>query len=360
MSQADGMQDREGPATDAEAADAKAALDGADEAIVAGADALSVRDAERLAELRGKLARYSGPGYRKSYLANLLESGKRYMIAGNPRGAEYCFAKVNQDIAVAIGTSETQNGDIDSLDSDGGNAPEASAAESEAEGSSDASASGGEAGSGSVASGQAGDRPRKSGSTRRKAKERPLSPTEIFRRNWRQERIKDAEEVLKRHGGRLSSLENQAYKEKLEKLRQTGADATTPLQSDKADASLMDLRRRLYGRVLKSQKLALSHRRMPMTLARLALPPASRGANAPSPNAAPAAPSKQLATGSAVRVDAAWQPVIGPYNDRYNMEDLLTLIADADAAWVEEFLDLYRGLSGLQNLVASIASLKKT
>jgi hypothetical protein len=41
------------------------------------------------------------------------------------------------------------------------------------------------------------------------------------------------------------------------------------------------------------------------------------------------------------------------------MEDLLSLIADADAAWVQEFLDLYRGLADLQGLVPGIAPARK-
>jgi hypothetical protein len=50
---------------------------------------------------------------------------------------------------------------------------------------------------------------------------------------------------------------------------------------------------------------------------------------------------------------------VGPYHDRYNMEDLLTLIADADAAWVQEFLDLYRGLADIQGLLPGSVPPKK-
>lgn len=325
------------------------------------ADALTAGDAAMLADLRGKLARYPGPVYRKAYLANLMESGKRFLLAANPRAASYCFEKVAEAVAAAPGgyaggsdpdARETRDSEVGStaLDSD----PDAS----EGKGAPPDSAAG-ERG--------APARPRVPRSARAPAKAKPLTPTDIFRRDWREARLKDAEQVLHRHGGRLSALENNAYKERLEKLRQSARTATGS-QSDRVDAGLLELRRRLYGRVLKSQKIALKRNRVPMTLARLALPPAARGVLAVPPVApavpagsalAPARTSSRTGKSPAVQVDAAWQPVVGPYNDRYNMEDLLSLIADADAAWVEEFLDLYRGLSGLQNLMVAISALKK-
>ncbi|MDQ3001995.1 MAG: hypothetical protein M3Y08_12145 [Fibrobacterota bacterium] len=253
------------------------------------------------AVLEGTLSRYPGATFRKAYLANLLASGKRFQVAGNARGAEYCFAKV--EAALQEFASILDDEDVTASPS----APR----------------------------------------VRAKAKDRPLSATERVRRQWRLERIKDAETVLVMHGSRLSALENQTYREKLEKLRHSGTAAASPSQSDKADSGLLDLRRRLYSRVLKSQKISLKRQRMPVTLGRLALPPSTPGsARLPVPS------------GPAVRVDTARQPVIGPYNDRFNMEDLLSLIANADAAWVEEFLDLYRGLAGLEGLMASLTPKK--
>lgn len=262
------------------------------------------------ASLEGKLSRYPGAAFRKAYLANLLASGKRFQEAGNARGAEYCFAKVEAALREFASILEEEEVADDAVDA----TPSASR-------------------------------------SRAKAKERPLSATERVRRQWRLERIKDAETVLEKHGSRLSALENQAYREKLEKLRHTGMAASSPSQSDKADSGLLELRRRLYSRVLKSQKISLNRRRMPVTLGRLALPPATPGAR-------PGTGNLPVPASSAVRVDTAWQPVIGPYNDRFNMEDLLSLIMDADAAWVEEFLDLYRGLAGFQSLMSSLAPRK--
>ncbi|HKP95489.1 MAG TPA: hypothetical protein VJ385_07015 [Fibrobacteria bacterium] len=233
--------------------------------------------------LAEKLARYPGPAYRKAYLAGLLAGGARFLAAGDERGARYCFGKV------AEGLNES--------------APRAEPGE------------------------------------------KPLPVTERIRRQWRSERLADAENVLGRHAARLSELERKSYRERLDKLRQSGLAASTAAQSDKADAGILELRRRLYRRVLKSQKISLARQRMPVTLARLALP-----SSHPVPR--PEGPGK-------VRVDAQWQPVVGPYNDRYNMEDLLGLIADADAAWVQEFLDLYRGLADVQGLVSGIAPPKK-
>jgi hypothetical protein len=287
------------------------------------------------AALEGKLSRYPGAVFRKAYLADLLASGKRFQESGNSRGAEYCFAKVEEALREFAAITDEEDVADDALDAQAGTEDSVAAPAPDAPGTT------------APKPPKAPSAPR----TRAKAKERPLSATERVRRQWRLERIKDAETVLEKHGGRLSALENKAYREKLEKLRHAGMAANSPSQSDKADSGLLELRRRLYGRVLKSQKISLNRRRMPVTLGRLALPPATPGARQGSGNL-------PVPTGGAVRVDTAWQPVIGPYNDRFNMEDLLSLIADADAAWVEEFLDLYRGLAGLQSLMTSLAPRK--
>jgi hypothetical protein len=338
-----------------------------------------------LSAVAARLKRHPGPAFRKAYLANLLDSAKRFLAAGNERGAEYCRAKVAMALDeagvpsmdesaanLASVSSDQQDGSGDAL------AKTESSAEDSAEDivtsdeTSTASAStASEGGAESTAAGsvrRSGEGPRR---PRAKPKERPLTPTEIFRRNWRLDRIKDAETILNRHGARLSALEFSAYREKLDKLREAGLSASTMAAStaaaaakaDRLDAGLQDLRTRLYGRVLKSQRLSLRGQRMPMTLARLALAPADRSTRPSAQPGLPPLPTRvapATAPGTTVRVDPAWQPVIGPYNDRYNMEDLLGLIADADPAWVEEFLDLYRGLSGMQTLMQSIASLKKT
>ena len=345
----------EAAAVAAAEAEAKAAASSVDvasgEPDVDPADALTAGDAALLADLRGKLARYPGPAYRKAYLANLMESGKRFLIAANARAAAYCFDKVTEAIAAVPGTaaSRSEQGTLGEV----GAGEDSTAMDSDPEPSQETGTAP------DSASGEpAASRPRKPRTARATSTAKPLTPTDIFRRNWREERLKDAEQVLNRHGGRLSALENKAYKERLDKLRQSARTATGT-QSDRVDAGLLELRRRLYGRVLKSQKIALKRSRMPMTLARLALPPAARGTQPGAPAIPPARAPARSGKAPAVQVDAAWQPVVGPYNDRYNMEDLLSLIADADAAWVEEFLDLYRGLSGLQNLMVSISALKK-
>lgn len=231
------------------------------------------------AETRGDalaraLAATALPGWRKAYLSNLIASGDRFAAAGNSRGAEYCFAKVEEALPAEVPAAPAETA----------------------------------------------------------APESPATPGDRMRRQWRQDRIKLAEGVLSRHGGRLSSLEQQSYKERLGKLRQASAQ---PSQAGKADAGLLDLRRRLYQRVLKSQKIALVRKRAPVP---------ERGA-APLP-----VPQATL---------AAWQPVTGPYNDRYNLEELLGVIGDADPAWVEEFLELYGGLMALKVLTSTAASTKK-
>lgn len=294
------------------------------------------------AGLAGKLASYPGPAYRKAYLKNLLESGSCFLSAGNARGAEYCFAKVAE--ALRGQPASGLDGSPDSASEEGAeNAQDSGSAAASPEDSA-----------------AAVPVERKPRAPRAKPKEKPLSATERVRRQWRLERIKDAETVLFKHAGRLSELESQSYRERLEKLRQSGQAASTAAQSDKADAGLLELRRRLYRRVLKSQRLSLSRQRMPVTLARLALPPSGlqSGSRALVPGSAGKGPAKPGAQ-SKVRVDTEWQPVVGPYNDRYNMEDLLSLVADADASWVQEFLDLYRGLAGMQELVTALAAAKK-
>jgi hypothetical protein len=227
-------------------------------------------EAEDLSRTMGEAAL---PTWRKAYLANLIASGKRFAEAGNARGADYCFAKVRdalRDVPVA--------------------AP--------AEGP----------------KGMA-----------------PAPAAERMRREWREARIEHAEKVLDSHGGRLSSLEKRAYRERLGKLRE---EAAQPSQAGKADTGILDLRRRLYQRVLKAQKVSLARKRAPAS-------------------ARPVPPARVSAT------PTAWQPVIGPYNDRSNIEELLGLIEAADPAWVEEFLELYGGLAALQGLVPSPAPGKK-
>ncbi|MDB5102797.1 MAG: hypothetical protein JWP91_486 [Fibrobacteres bacterium] len=294
--------------------------------------------------LAARLARFQGTAYRKAYLADLLKSGTSFEASGNSRGAEYCFAKVADGLKGEPDPSE----DADGLDrADASVSEESHDGEPVPEAGPDSGPQPGTENGTSVNE----PRLRKPRSAPAKPREKNLTPIELIRRKWRTERLKDAEEVLDRHAGRLSSLENRTYREKLDKLRLSGLSAATPAQSSRADAGLLELRRRLYNRILKSQKISLTRSRMPVTLGRLALPPSRPGTKSAGPAALPA-----VVTG--VRVDTAWQPVTGPYNDRYNMEDLLGLIAEADAAWVEEFLELYRGLSGLQNLMHSIAPKK--
>lgn len=223
--------------------------------------------AERLAR---DLSAAALPAWRKAYLANLIQSGKRFADSGNKRGADYCFAKVEEALR---------------------DQPSLAAPETSPEGPS---------------------RP-------------PLRSSDRVRSRWREDRIGHAEKVLQDHGARLSPLEKQAYRDRLEKLRQ---EAGQPSQAGKSDAGLLDLRRRLYQRVLKAQKISLLRKRAPAPTRRV---PALR----PSATA------------------AAWQPVTGPYNDRSNIEELLSVIGAADPAWVEEFLELYGSLTDLNALLAA-------
>ncbi len=227
--------------------------------------------------LKQALAAAAMPAFRKAYLGNLIASGARFADAGNARGAEYCFAKVESELQ-AFGVTEATT----AMDAATASAPEDAL---------------------------------------------PANPADRMRRQWRNDRIKLAEDVLSKHGGRLSSLENQSYRDRLTKLSQASSQ---PSQAGKADAGLLDLRRRLYQRVLKSQKISLAHKRAPEATRFRPPVPVS------------ATPS-------------AWQPVTGPYNDRYNMEELLGLLGGIDPAWVEEFLDLYKGMLGLGALAPATA-----
>lgn len=224
-----------------------------------------ITGAEGAAERFGQaLSDAALPAWRKAYLANLIASGERFHAAGNARGADYCFGKVAEalrDLPTAAQAAQAS-------------------------------------------------RP-------------PDRAADPIRSRWRQDRIGHAEKVLEAHGARLSPLEQQAYRERLDKLRQ---DAEQPSQAVKADAGLLDLRRRLYQRVLKSQKVSLLRKRSPV-----------RPARSPRLSATP----------------TAWQAVIGPYNDRSNIEELLSVIGGADPAWVEEFLELYGSLLGLNALIAA-------
>lgn len=233
-------------------------------------------------DLQGRLARYPGPAFRKAYIANLMASGSRLSASGDLRTGFYCFDKVAaalRDVGPVEPSSPEPSPTLESIQT---------------------------------------DRAR-------------TSPLEILRHQWRRDRLLAVEVVLRRHGKRLSSLENQIYREKLDNLHSAGDKAVAPSHSRKVDGSLLDLRTQLYKRVLKSQKVSLRRRLSPAeTLQKSLLLPAT-GATAP----------------------IALQTIIGPYNDRYNLGDLLTLMAQADAAWVEEFLDLYRDLRDLKGIVSA-------
>lgn len=230
----------------------------------------------KAAEMKMALMAVALPAWRKAYLSELLASGRRFAALGNGRGAEYCFAKVGEALRTA---------------------PSAAAPET-------------------------GSAPRHVESDR---------PVERARRQLRQERIEQAERVLDSHGARLSGLEKKTYRDRLAKLR---AESSQPSQAGKADAGLLDLRRRLYHRVLKSQKATLLRKRAP------------DAARAHRPARISATPT-------------AWQPVTGPYNDRSNLEELLSVLGAADPAWVEEFLELYGDLIGLSALLPAGTAPKK-
>ena len=255
----------------------------------------------RAEELAEKLARYLGPTFRKAYLANLMASGSRLSAAGDMRAGAYCFDKVAREL-LNVGQNQTVT-----------NPGAPASAESE-----------------------------------------PFhgTPLESLRHQWRKDRLEDAQAVLHQQSGRLSDLENRIYHEKLDRLRSAGEKATTKAQSSKVDSSILDLRRQLYKRVLKSQKVSLRRKQMPASTLKgssaFSLLPMIPGSKA-NPASTLALPERDESSDTPV-VDT----LVGPYNDRYNLGDLLALMAQADAAWVEEFLDLYRGLRDLRSLTTSL------
>lgn len=230
---------------------------------------------ERGEEIGRKLARHPGPAWRRAYLERLHRSGMDFLRAGNSRSAAYCLEKV----AVLLASL-----------------PEPSAP---GEGSPVADVTVSPSG--------------------------PAQPLDRVRAAWREDRVRRARAILDRHGPRLSSLERKAYGESLEKWTRSkprpAGPAAASLASAEArlDHALQDIRRRLYGRILKIQKASLARR---------------------------AGTSRAPAT-----LRTTFDGVIGPYNDQHNLEGILALLSRADSAWVEEFLDLYRGLSGLKALI---------
>jgi hypothetical protein len=232
-------------------------------------------DLERGEAIAGKLARYPGPAWRRAYLEQLHRSGMDFLRAGKSRSAAYCLDKV----AAALASLPE---------------PAAGVADEPAAG-----VSGPHSGPG-----QAFNR---------------------VRAAWREDRVRRARAVLDRHGPRLSSLERKTYGESLEKWTQAKPRPAGPSAASLASAearldhALQEIRRRLYGRILKIQKTSLARR---------------------------SGTSRALAT-----LRESFGGVIGPYNDQHNLEGVLALLSSADAAWVEEFLDLYRGLNGLKALI---------
>ncbi len=255
----------------------------------------------RAEELAGKLARYPGPTFRKAYLANLMASGSRLSAAGDMRAGAYCFDKVAQEL-MNVGETQAVSSAL---------APTSSESETS-----------------------------------------HGTPLESLRHQWRKDRLEDAQAVLHQQSGRLSDLENRIYHEKLDRLRSAGEKATTRAQSSKVDSSILDLRRQLYKRVLKSQKVSLRRKQMPVSAlkgsAAFSLLPVAPGSKA-NPASSLALPERDESTEAPVV-----ETLVGPYNDRYNLGDLLALMAQADAAWVEEFLDLYRGLRDLKGMTTSL------
>lgn len=241
---------------------------------------------ERGEDIGRKLAGYSGPSYRKVYLSRMLKSGMDLLRAGNGRSAAYCLDKVESELQAAATVSSI------------------------------------------AAAGVAGHPPRET-----------TRPLEALRQRWREERIRKAEAVLERHGPRLSSLERRMYRESLAKWskpsRSSSEGASQPsahlaaASDSRADYALQELRRRLYGRILKTQKADMSRRSGGRALALV--------------------PAREEFPGP-----------VGPYNDRHNLEGVLNLLVQADPAWVEEFLDLYRKLAGLKGLLPALpAALRK-
>ncbi len=256
------------PAAGADAPGAPAA--GAPEAVPDPALAEAQARGEALA---GKLAGYPGPAHRRAYLDGLLRSGMGFLRSGNGRSAAYCLDKVSAALEA-----------------------EASAA-----------SAGADSGSADSAAPEAGR----------------AAPLDGLRARWREERVRDAASVLERHGRRLTALERKAYRDGLAKWNRTLA-GSGEAAARRADLALSDLRRRLYGRILKSQKAVLVRRSGP----------------------------------GFVPVQAQFAGPIGPYNDRQNLEGVLGLLAQGDPAWVEEFLELYQGLADLKALLPSGSAAK--
>ena len=127
--------------------------------------------------------------------------------------------------------------------------------------------------------------------------------------------------MLEKHGRRLTSLERGPTGKAWRSGRSpAGASAEARVESAVRGApilALIDLRRRLYGASSRSQKAGLVRRGGPIF----------------------------------VPVQAQFAGPIGPYNDRQNLEGVLNLLAQGDPAWVEEFLELYRGLAGLKAML---------
>lgn len=223
--------------------------------------------------LAAKLAGYPGPAYRRAYLDGLLRSGLGFLRSGDARSAAYCLDKVEAALGAA--------GAPASLAETGGDAAAGTAP-----------GAGGANGPG------------------------PGRPLDRLRARWREERALKAVATLERHGRRLTPLERRAYREGLAKWAKA-AEAGGESAARRADHALLDLRRRLYGRILKSQRAVLVRRSGP----------------------------------GFEPVQARFAGPIGPYNDRQNLEGVLALLAQADPAWVEEFLELYRGLAGLKAML---------
>ncbi len=229
-------------------------------------------------ELAGKLTRYPGPSFRKAYFTNLLASGSRLHADGDIRAGAYCFEKVAEamrDVSSAV---------IENAPTADSHASIASTPPSELE---------------------------------------HASPLETLRHRLRKDRFSTVEAILRKQARRLSTLEKQIYREKLDALKSAGDAADTLAQASKSDDKLLDLRRKLYARILRAQKSELRSRRVrPTTVLKIQEPED--------------APTSKF--------------VIGPYNDVYNLGDLLTLIGKTDSPWVEEFLDLYRNFGNLKGL----------
>lgn len=244
-------------------------------------------DAGRAELLAGRFADFPGPAYKRAYLEGLLRSGQAFLQSGNARSAAYCLDKVEGALeeAEALFAKSAH----DTAQASAVRAAEAAGAEAASRGG-------------------------------RSSK----PPLEQLRADWRADRLRKAEDILSKHGPRLTTLERRAYAESLTKWEKAVRDAAdSPAASSaarRADHALLDLRRRLYGRILKSQRAHLVRRGGGGSLA-------------------------------LVQVHQQFPGPIGPYNDRQNLEGVLTLLAQADPAWVEEFLELYKGLADLKALI---------